>query len=78
MKRPKLECVRCGREFPLEFVNARCRDCDEPLEVRYDLDSISRDSFERPREGPFFERYTPFYSYLKTDPSLSLGEEGHP
>jgi len=74
MKRPKLECVRCGREFPLELVNARCRDCDEPLEVRYDVDSISRDSFERPMEGPFFERYAPFYSYLKTDPSLSLGE----
>ena len=54
MKKPKLECVCCGREFPLDLVNARCRDCDEPLEVRYDLDSISRDSFERPREGPFF------------------------
>ncbi len=74
MKKPNLECVRCGRAFPLELVNARCRDCDEPLEVRYDLDSIARDWFAVPRRGPFFERYAPFYPYIKTNPSLSLGE----
>jgi threonine synthase len=74
MRRPKLQCVRCLKDFPLELVNARCSDCDEPLEVRYDLDVIPRDWFTVPRRGPFFERYAPFYSYLKTDPSLSLGE----
>jgi len=76
MRRPKLQCVRCLKDFPLELVNARCRDCDEPLEVRYDLGLIPRDWFTVPRRGPFFERYAPFYSYLKTDPSLSLGEGG--
>jgi threonine synthase len=76
MERPSLECVRCGREFPINLVNARCKDCDEPLEVRYDLGSISRDWFTVQRAGPFFERYAPFYSYLKTNPSLSLGEGG--
>lgn len=76
MKRAKLQCVRCFKGFPLELVNARCGDCDEPLEVRYDLGSISRDWFTVPRGRVFFERYAPFYSYLKTDPSLSLGEGG--
>jgi threonine synthase len=76
MKRPSLECVRCNREFPINLVNARCKDCDEPLEVRYDLSSIPRDWFAVQRAGPFFERYAPFYSYLKTNPSLSLGEGG--
>jgi len=76
MRQSKLECVKCGRNFPLEHVNARCQDCDEPLEVRYDLNSIPRDWFKKPREGAFFERYAPFYSYLKTNPALSLGEGG--
>jgi len=76
MKRAKLQCVRCFKDFPLELVNARCGDCDEPLEVRYDLGPIPRDWFTVPRGGPFFERYAPFYSYLKTAPSLSLGEGG--
>jgi len=37
----KLECVKCRGNFPLDLVNARCPDCDEPLEVRYDLGSIT-------------------------------------
>jgi threonine synthase len=76
MERSKLECVKCGRDFPLELVNARCRDCDEPLEVRYDLDSVPRDWFKTARQGAFFEKYAPFYSYLRTNPALSLGEGG--
>lgn len=74
MKKSKLECVKCGGNFPLDLVNARCQDCDEPLEVRYDLKSVPRDWFKTPRKGPFFERYAPFYSYLETNPALSLGE----
>ena len=74
MKGSKLECVKCGGNFSLDLVNARCQDCHEPLEVRYDIDSIPRDWFKVPRKGCFFERYAPFYSYLKTNPALSLGE----
>ncbi len=74
MKGSKLECVKCGGDFPLDLVNARCQDCDEPLEVRYDLESVPRDWFKTPRKGPFFERYAPFYSYLDTNSALSLGE----
>ena len=69
-----LECVKCGRDFSLNVINTRCPDCNEPLEVRYDLDSIPGDWFESLKKGCSFERYAPFYSYLKTDPALSLGE----
>jgi len=70
----KLECVKCRGNFPLDLVNARCPDCDEPLEVRYDLGSIPRDWFNTPRKGSLFEKYAPFYSYLRSDAALSLGE----
>ncbi|TET85058.1 MAG: threonine synthase [Desulfobacteraceae bacterium] len=74
MKQAQLECVKCGRIFSLDLINTRCPDCDEPLEVRYDLKSIPRDWFKTPKKGCFFERYAPFYSFLKANPALSLGE----
>ena len=78
MKEPKLRCVQCSRDFPLTLVNARCQDCNEPLEVRYDLDAIPRNWFKSPRKGAFFEKYAPFYAYLETNPALSMGEGGTP
>lgn len=74
MKGSQLECVKCGRSFPIYLVNTRCQDCNEPLEVRYDLKSIPGDWFKTPKKGCIFERYAPFYPYLKIDPALSLGE----
>ena len=74
MRDAKLECVKCGRDFLLEPTNKRCSDCDEPLEVRYDLNSIPTDWFTNSRKGCLFEKYKPFYPYLKIDPFLSFGE----
>jgi threonine synthase len=37
MNEPHLECVACGCEYPINLINSRCQDCDEPLEVKFDL-----------------------------------------
>ena len=69
-----LECVGCGRDYPASTVNTRCDRCDEPLEVRFSLDSVPREWFQHQRTGFFARRYAPFYPYLDPNPSLSLGE----
>jgi len=74
MNGARLECVKCQAGFPLSQVNARCPTCDEPLEVRHDLNQIPRDWFKTRREGAYFQKYAPFYAYLQLDPALSLGE----
>jgi len=48
--------------------------CDEPLEVKFDLGSVPRNWFQTQRAGFFGRRYAPFYSYLKANPALCLGE----
>lgn len=74
MSEPYLACVGCGHEYPMDVVNARCHRCDEPLEVKFDLGSVPRNWFQTRRSGFFGLRYAPFYSYLKTNPALCLGE----
>jgi threonine synthase len=74
MNEPYLECVGCGHEYPMSMVNTRCHDCDEPLEVKFDLASVPRNWFQTQRSGFFGLRYAPFYSYLKMNPTLCLGE----
>ena len=69
-----LECVGCGRDYPLSTVNARCHQCDEPLEVRFNLGSVPHNWFLTQRTGFFASRYTPFYPYLEPNPLFSLGE----
>jgi threonine synthase len=69
-----LECVGCGRDYPTSTVNARCHQCDEPLEVRFDLGSVPHNWFQTQRTGFFSRRYTPFYPYLEPNPLFSLGE----
>jgi len=74
MSDPYLECVGCGRDYPMRTVNARCRQCDEPLEVKFNLGSVSRDWHQTRSSGFFARRYAPFYPYLEPNPSFSLGE----
>ena len=74
MSKHYLECVGCGRDFPMNTVNARCRRCDEPLEVRFNPGSVPRDWFDTPRSGFFARRYAPFYPFLDPNPLFSLGE----
>lgn len=69
-----LECVGCGQGYPMSTVNARCRQCDEPLEVRFNLDSVPRNWFQTQRNGFFAGHYAPFYPYLDANPLFSLGE----
>ena len=69
-----LECVGCGRDYPMSTVNARCHQCDEPLEVRFNLGSVSQNWFLTQRTGFFARRYAPFYPYLEPNPLFSLGE----
>ena len=73
MSEPYLECVGCGRDYPIRTVNTRC-ECDEPLEVKFNLGSVPRNWFQTQRSGFFAGRYAPFYPYLDPDPSFSLGE----
>jgi len=68
-----LECVGCGRGYPMSTVNARC-ECDEPLEVRFNPSSVTRNWFQTQRSGFFAGRYAPFYPYLDPNPLFSLGE----
>jgi len=74
MSEPYLECVDCGRDYPMRTVNARCRQCDEPLEVRFNPGAVSRDQFQTQRSGFFARRYAPYYPYLDPNPLFSLGE----
>ena len=73
MTEPYMECVGCGRDYPMSIVNSRCRGCDEPLEVRFNPD-VPPDGFQSQRYGLFAGRYAPFYPYLKPNPLYSLGE----
>jgi threonine synthase len=74
MSEPYLECVGCGRDYPMSTVNARCHQCDEPLEVIFDPGPVPRDWFQTQRSGFFARRYAPFYPYLDPNPLFSLGE----
>ena len=73
MSKPYLECVGCGRDYPISTVNARC-ECDEPLEVKFNLGSVPRNWFQTQRSGFFAGRYAPFFPYLDANPLFSLGE----
>ncbi|MGD1975800.1 MAG: threonine synthase [Desulfobacterales bacterium] len=73
MSKPCLECVSCGRDYPIDSVNTRC-ECDEPLEVKFNLGSVPRNWFQTQRSGFFVGRYAPFFPYLDPDPLFSLGE----
>jgi threonine synthase len=42
--------------------------------VKFDPGKVAKDWFKVHQADFFAERYAPFYSYLKTNPSLSLGE----
>ncbi|MEE4600030.1 MAG: threonine synthase [Desulfobacteraceae bacterium] len=68
-----LECVGCGRDYPIGMVNTRCA-CDEPLEVKFNLGSVPCNWFQSQRSGFFAGRYAPFFPYLDPDPLFSLGE----
>ena len=74
MNKPYLECVDCGRDYPMSTVNARCHQCDEPLEVRFNTGSVPNDWFQTQQKGIFAKRYAPFYPYLDPNPLFSLGE----
>jgi len=74
MSEPYLECVGCGRDYPMRTVNARCGECEEPLEVRFNPGSVPRNWFQTQRSRFFARRYAPFYPYLDPTPLFSLGE----
>jgi threonine synthase len=58
----------------MSTVNARCHGCDEPLEVRFKLDSVNHDRFQTERTHFFARRYASFYPYLEPNPLFTLGE----
>ena len=68
-----LRCRGCGREYPVEPLNA-CDFCFGPLEVEYDYDSITRVvSRERIVEGPpTMWRYQDFLP-VDADMALDMG-----
>lgn len=74
MSESHLECVKCGHQYPINLINTRCQDCDEPLEVKFELGKVAKDWFQAQHADFFAERYAPFYSYLNPDPTLALGE----
>ena len=74
MNEPHLECVGCGRDYSLRTVNARCHECDEPLEVRFNLSTVPCDWFRSQRTDFFARRFASFYPYLDPNPMYSLGE----
>ena len=74
MSKYHLECSNCSMDYPMSTVNARCHQCDEPLEVRLNLRSVPKNWFQTKRNGLFALRYAPFYPYLDPNPLFSLGE----
>ncbi|MDP6451896.1 MAG: pyridoxal-phosphate dependent enzyme, partial [SAR202 cluster bacterium] len=68
-----LRCRGCGREYPVEPLNA-CDFCFGPLEVEYDYDSIAQAvSRERIVEGPpTMWRYQDFLP-VDADMALDMG-----
>ncbi|MEM3616089.1 MAG: threonine synthase, partial [Candidatus Methanomethylicia archaeon] len=71
-----LRCVKCGREFPLDGYSFRCFDCNEPLEVVYDYDSLRKFLDRRSFVGEGLWRYRVLLP-VKGD-IVSLGEGGSP
>ena len=69
-----LVCVDCGRDYPMSTVNARCRQCDEPLEVRFDAGRLPGNWLAAQHSAFSIERYHHFYPYLDPNPLLSLVE----
>jgi len=69
-----LACVDCGRDYPMSTVNARCRQCDEPLEVKFDAGRWPGNWLAAQHTNFFIQRYRHFYPYLDPNPLLSLGE----
>lgn len=70
----QLTCVNCSQNYSLNTINSRCHECDEPLELRYDLSEIPNQWFQTRRTGCFALRYEPFYPYLNPRAFLSMGE----
>lgn len=76
MSEAHLVCVACGCEYAISLINSRCKDCDEPLEVKFEPGKVPKDWLQVQQADFFAIRYAPFYPYLNPDPWLSLGE-GH-
>lgn len=74
MSKAHLVCVACGCEYPIDLINSRCQDCDEPLEVKFEPGKVAKDWFQVQQANFFAQRYAPFYPYLNLAPWLSLGE----
>lgn len=74
-----MKCEKCGRDFQLDSFAFRCLDCNEPLTVLYDYESLKnvlfKDSFKnRPNNVWRYKEILP----VKSDKVVSLFEGGTP
>ncbi len=80
LKNAKLVCSSCGEPFPWESLTQRCSQCDEPLEVHFDMNKIrfliSKQDLETRSFSIWkYKEFLPFESY---DHIVSLREGGTP
>ncbi len=79
-KKAKLVCSSCGKPFPWESLTQRCSQCDEPLEIHFDLNKNRFLNTKQVLEArPFniwkYKEFLPFESY---DHIVTLWEGGTP
>jgi len=75
-----LECPECGRRYDHRKVQTVCRDCNSPLEAKYDLEKAAKTlSLEAAAARPRgIWRWTEVLPVLNADHRLTLGEGNTP
>lgn len=77
----KLKCVKCGAEYPLEYLLV-CRKCNNLVEFEYDLKAVAKldlDSAPERGKGPRgIWRYHQVLPIQSPDDAVSMGEGGTP
>ncbi|MCX6560257.1 MAG: threonine synthase [Candidatus Aminicenantes bacterium] len=69
-----LECLSCGKAYPIDIHNPFCPIHGWPLLVRYE----AKRRRIRKSAASIYERYAEFLPWHRFDPALSLGEGGTP
>ncbi|MEA1964239.1 MAG: threonine synthase [Candidatus Aerophobetes bacterium] len=71
-----LYCSLCGEKYKLKEILFRCPQCNEPLEVAYELPEINKEDLRRREDSLWkYKEFFPFGDKLK---KISLNEGGTP
>lgn len=72
----RLKCIKCGAEYPLEYVLA-CRKCNNLVEFEYDLKAVADLDFHSSRRDGIW-RFHPVLPIRSPDHAVTLGEGSSP